>query len=468
MIGKLFIIGTVFLLGSFGGGAFWLKKNYDSGKLQEKIIERALPTLKNSPMSMDIFRGALGMDKPRTYLVLLLNNTELRPGGGFIGAYAVARVDRGRPTILKVEGSEIIDNAAKAATTTPPPELAKYLGLKNWQFRDSNWSPDFPTDARRALEFYSKEGGLLADEVSGVIAATPDVFEEILGVIGPIKVGGIEFTRDNFTETLEYEVEYGFEKRGLEFHERKNLLGDLSSALLPRLFGSVLTHWGDYLKIILTMLDQKHIMLYSTLADEQTDILKQNWGGKMKESAGDYLLWADANLGALKTDVVIARSLSYSIAPSSSRFIATASMRYHHTGGITWRTSRYRDYARIFVPKGSKLVGSTGADDRVDEGDEGGRHWFGAFFSLNPGGEAELAFTYLLPENIKKDIEGRAYSLNVQKQPGTDRIRLTLELRFDKPLKGAAPAETPEKFGDDLYQMVSDLKTDREFNVNFH
>lgn len=464
---RILITIAVLFFSAFASGFFLLNQNYQSGRLQEKIIEIAFPNLQKSSAAMSVFQNALGMKNPRTYLILFLNNTELRPGGGFIGSYAVARFDHGKPSILKVEGTEIIDNNAASVGATPPLPLAKYLGLKNWQFRDSNWSPDFPTGAKKALEFYKAEHGLMADDISGVIAVTPNIFEEILKLVGPIKADGITFTSDNFTETLEYEVEYGFEKRGVKFSDRKQLLGDVWQTLWPRLAGSFWTHWSDYVKLFPTLLNQKQIMLYSTAADEESKILEQDWGGEMKSGAGDYLLWTDANLGSLKTDVVISRSFSYSIAPSSSDLIATARMRYKHAGGFTWRTSRYRDYVRVFVPSGSHLLASAGNNDSVDEGDESGRHWFGVFISVSPGSNGELSFTYTLPKNIIDDIKNGGYHLYVQKQPGTDSIRLTLELKFDKNLTGAAPAKSSEKFGGNLYQTTTDLKEDREFKVNF-
>ncbi|EKD67135.1 MAG: hypothetical protein ACD_48C00584G0002, partial [uncultured bacterium] len=43
----------------------------------------------------DLVPVFLGFSEPQTYLIEFLNNTEMRPGGGFIGSYAVVSVDRG-------------------------------------------------------------------------------------------------------------------------------------------------------------------------------------------------------------------------------------------------------------------------------------------------------------------------------------------------------------------------------------
>jgi hypothetical protein len=445
----------------------WLRNSYDRGNLQEAIIENALPEGSQTPTTTMLIQRALGMAGSRTYLVLFLNNTELRPGGGFIGSYAVVRFTNGKPEILKVEGTESLDNLAPNVGATPTPPLAKYLGIKTWQFRDSNWSPDFRVNARLAMDLYKRENGVEADNISGVIGLTPNLFEEILKITGPVTVDGIQFTSDNFTEKLEYEVEYGYSKRGQTFSERKQLLKDLTYALLPRLITSSFTHWNDFKQLAPKMLDQKYVMLYSTIGDEKDYLASEGWDGAMQKiNEGDYLLWADANLGSLKTDVVVQRSLSYGITRTATATIATASMKYNHAGGFTWRTTRYRDYVRIFVPNGSKLIGVSGATEaKGDEGDENGYHWFGAYVVVEPEHQAQLTFTYKLPGTIANQIDLGSYSLLVQKQPGTENIRLTLQLKFDKNLTHADPGETPQKFGDKEYDMVTDLSLDRQFSI---
>ncbi len=228
----------------------------------------------------------------------------------------------------------------------------------------------------------------------------------------------------------------------------------------------MLVHWSDYARLVKNLLDEKHILLYSIIPAEEGIIQSAGWGGAMKSSIGDYLLWADANLGSLKTDVVISRTLSYSITTTATGTVATASMRYNHAGGFTWRTTRYRDYVRIFVPSGSRLIGVSGSSEQSDEGEENGRHWFGTFLTISPGHQGQLSFTYLLPENIYDEIREGNYHLSAQKQLGTDRVRLTLDLKFDKNLTGADPAEASEKFGDNLYEVATDLSVDREFSIN--
>ena len=146
----------------------------------------------------------LGFGQPRTFLVLFLNNTELRPGGGFIGVYAVVRADRGRTSVLKIEGTENIDNAAaKDKLPEPLPVMKDHLKVDRWYFRDANWSPDFAASARQALDLYRREGGTAAAEIDTVVGVTATVLEELMRLTGPVSVQGVGFAAGTVIEKLE-------------------------------------------------------------------------------------------------------------------------------------------------------------------------------------------------------------------------------------------------------------------------
>ena len=44
-------------------------------------------------------------------------------------------------------------------------------------------------------------------------------------------------------------------------------------------------------------------------------------------------------------------------------------------------------------------------------------------------------------------------------------LKSTLELDFSKKIISATPGENPNKYGDNRYDLLTDLKEDREFKV---
>ncbi|TSC84979.1 MAG: hypothetical protein G01um101413_363 [Parcubacteria group bacterium Gr01-1014_13] len=467
----LLVVGLV-------AGALTLRSWYRSGKLQSVVVEQVSKKITSNVNESNLIQKVLGFSQPQTYLILFLNNTEIRPGGGFIGAYGVVRVNKGMPEILKVEGTEILDNRSPQDFPSVPPEpLQKYLSIKRWGFRDSNWSPDFASSSIKGMDLFKKERGTAAEDITGVIGITPTLLEEVLKIGGPITVNGQVFTAENFTEKLEYEVEFGYADQGLHFDERKKVLADLTHALMARIRGDILKHWSQYWALSQRMLAEKHIIAYSTDPETQSVLLAKNWAGEMKQTSGDYLLWVDANLAALKTDKVMDRELSYSFAPTTSgRYIATVKMKYTNKGTFTKFTTRYRTYARVFLPAGSQFVSVLGSmkKDRttepgvVDQGVENGKQWFGTFTSIEPGKTGELVWQFYLSPTVVEKIKKNSYNLFVQKQAGTIASGLTLDLNFGKNISSAEPGEVKTDLGNQIYNYKTDLRLDRDFKVNLN
>ncbi len=480
MLKKIAIISIIVLF-LFGSSALAVYFWYRSGGLQKKIAEKidqrfASSTLLYSASSTTgLAQDLLGFNGAKTYLVLFLNNTEMRPGGGFIGTYAIIQMDKGTPNILKVEGTEVLDNySSRTFQSVPPYPLREYLGIKRWEFRDSNWSPDFASSTIKSLELYSKENGLLADKIDMVIGFTPTVIEELLKIIGPIKLHGIEFTASNFTEQLEYEVEYDYKKRGVKFDERKKITGELADILFKKVASNIFLNWSKYLDLTNKMIKEKQVLAYAVDEDIQKIITFKNFDGQIKDKKGDYIMWVDANLGALKTDAYISRQIFYNITPANGKFLATLKIKFIHSGSYDWRSTKYLDYARLYAPLGSKFVSVEGASVNVkitkellstNQGIEHNKQWYGAFLALPPERTGEITWQYYLPLEIVDQIKNGTYTLFVQKQLGVINSSLTLNLDFGKNIISAIPAEDKSKYGDTKYEYKGDLREDKEFII---
>ncbi len=417
----------------------------------------------------------LGFEKPKTILVLFLNNTELRPGGGFIGTYAVIEMNKGKTRVLKLEGTESIDNAAdKSLLPEPLPIMKEQLLVDRWFFRDSNWSPDFSESSKKALELYRLENGLAANKIDAVVGITTDVLEELLLLTGPVSVQEIEFNSENVTEKLEYEVEYAYKERGISFADRKRIIEPFMHEVLNRLAKKGIYNMKKYFSVLEKLASEKQILFYSPDQELHEIAKKIGWTNEIEEVDGDYLMWIDANLAALKTDHALERDLSYTIENKNEEYLAKAKMQYTHSGSFDWRTSRYRSYTRLFVPNGAKLNsiifdnGDTLKEfdmEDVDLGQELGKQWFGVFISIEPGERVSLEFNYSLPETVIYS-NGSLYKLFVQKQAGTKNPGLTLGLNFDKNILQTEPVESDHK-SDNSYSYQTDLRIDREFSIKF-
>lgn len=450
----------------FGFWSFWSKE----AVRKEAAISNLLKTTQELKEAVSLIPAFLGYDRPRTYLILFLNNAEIRPGGGFIGSYALIKLDKGRLISFETSGSENLDWEAPSDFKIEPPfPIKEYLRQPYWYFRDSNWSPDFLQSARTALWFYRFEGGREGSKIDGVIGLTPAVLAELLKITGPLTVNNKIYEAANVIEELQYQVEFGYKEEGKKRAERKVLIGDLGRALLDQLSSLSAFKWKDIYLLSLKMFKEKQLMVYSNDEATQAILVKQDWAGEVKKVSGDYLLVVDANLGSFKTDLKIKRSLHYQIIPVGDHWKGRVTILYQHLGQFDWKTTRYRTYTRIYAPAGSQLISSDGfvETDKIAKGtkpqaikalvgEELNKTVFGGFLFIEPGQSKTLTVEYDLPDFLISQIRNGSYTLFVQKQLGALAPQLTIDLNFGKKIKPG---------GESIFHQETDLGVDREVEI---
>lgn len=454
-------------------------------------LAQALPTLQQSlheavPL-IEVGVPLAGYPDPSNMLLVLQNPDELRPGGGFIGNVGILATSNGDIENLFMGDVYAVDQPATGKwKQTPPAPIQTYLGVTDWFLRDANWSPDFPTDADRMLDFYNGElsvaGAPNPQPPQGVLAVDPALFASLLKITGPISADGITFDANNFVDTLEYQVEIGFLKQGTPVDERKRIVADLGGQLVDKLRALPSSKWPDVINAVTQALTQKDILVYSRNPQLLSQLDALGWTGRAKGTNGDFLWVVDGNLGALKTDGVMDKHVTYKLdATDPNNPTATVTLTYDNTNSnISWRYTRYRSYTRIYVPDGATLISSSGAmkndlnvtggtfvPGTVDVSHELGKTVFGAFWSIEPGKTGSLSFTYRLPSTVFSSPATGTYHLDWPKQAGASNTKLTLDLSFGKTVQSASPPEDKSQWGDDKYEYQTDSLLDREFDVKF-
>lgn len=443
-------------------------------------LKEQLPTIKESLElaipAAEALPQIAGYPKEKAYLFLLQNNTEMRPTGGFIGTYGILKLKDGAISYFKTDNIYNLDNAVKdTLIETPPWPLQKYLNSKKWFMRDSNWSPDFPTAAQKAEWFYHQENGP-EKSIHGVIAVTLTFIQSLLELTGEIQVDGINFTSENFIDTLEYQVERGYYQQGISDADRKEVIGTLSSKLLDGILNLPSDRWPDLWATFQEDIKAKQILIY--LKDESIEqlVMEQGWGGEVKYVTGDYFLVVDSNMASLKSDPGVLRTIDYNLTENESGdLIGKINIHYDNQGAFDWKTTRYRTYTRVYVPKGSELIETSGAmeNDNLHGGKPGdtevieaeGKTQFGAFISIEPKEQGDLTFTYKLPAYVKEVVENNSYTLYAQKQSGTPAYILNTVLNFSSKIDSFSPIDNGALDGQNTLTFHTDLDQDREFSI---
>lgn len=463
---RFFVVSIISLLLIAGIVGFFLTR---SGSKQEFALSSLSVVSKVSkllPLEEDTKKEIAAVDKLsqavfkkdgvlRTYLVLLQNNHELRPGGGFLGQYAVVKIKDGEVVSTFVEDTNLLDQRINIKVTPPYP-LTRKLQLKRWEMRDSNFSPDFPTNAEKAKYFYRLAGG--GQKFDGVIAINASILDDALAISGPISASFETFdyinnkfvqrtTSETFNSTngvmlLEEVVEKKFlinESKDIEVpaelkQKRKNVMKVLANELVKRL--TTVENIPKAIELARQELTEKNIMLNFTDAELQSVVADVKWGGVVNTSwTDDYLMLVDANLGALKSDHYVKRSIDYLVDFTGEKPVATLTHHYNHTATRgDWRTSDYHTYLRAYVPKGSTLIERQLVSYPLTD-EAFGRTYFGVFVDAVMNKTTSGMIKYQLPDTIKPEN----YKLLIEKQSGVGTIPVTVTIKTkDKEIKQTA------------------------------
>jgi hypothetical protein len=394
-----------------------------------------------------------GFDRPRYFLVLLQNNTELRPTGGFIGSFAVVRVTSAKPEVLWIDDSYNIDRFAQGKMSEPAPEpFRTLLKVPQWYFRDANWDPNFPSSAAKAVDLFFQEIEYRPQKLptfafDGVIAVTPELISETIRILGPLRVEGVEYAADTFTEQLEERVEYDYQSFGEEKYERKQVLGLLAKDLREKVVSSGLSQKIALYQAVMRLLEEKHILVFSTDKDVQMFLTERGYGGEVQRTTEDqdYFFVIDANMGSLKTDAVMEREVEYSLASGGSSAKSVLLLRYINKGVVAdWKTKAYQSYTRVYLAPGVRdvTVGRRISSEQtppeeipfvVEE--ENGKVSIAFTVSVPLLGMKEYVISYIPPEKVQSRLKKGKYSLILQKQPGTKPSKLNVDIKIPPVVK---------------------------------
>ena len=454
-------------------------KEFEDRPMFPMIESVASPISDNLPKYQPIFEniavyGRLlpqlaGYNRQMNYLFLLENNDELRPAGGFIGTYGVIQMKDAEFIDFFTDNIYRLDWAVRDTLKIEPPDpIKEQLKQDYWFMRDANWWHDFPKSAQNVEWFYQQENGPIK-QIDGVVAITQTFIESLLDATGPITVEGVTYTRENFTDTLQYEVEKRYELLGLEEIERKGIVEVIAQEIINRIMSLPLSEWPNLYDIVGRNIKEKHMLLYMKDQSLQSQISKIGWTGEVYMGNADYLAVVDANLAALKTDSVMIRDFEYEMEEKKDGLYVNLLMTYENLGIFTWKTTRYRTYNRVYAPKGSQLISYRVGNNLIMPNDmdifeELGKQVFGYFFVIEPKRTLTVELKYKLPASVWQQLRTNNYTLVVQKQPGLDQAGLSVELNLLKPYKGHS--ENLEKRGQTL-RFIGELREDMEFRVDF-
>lgn len=409
-----------------------VKEGIELVDLTAELVENSKPLLEVTPY-------LLGSEEERTYMLIFQNDKELRPTGGFITGYSIAKVSKGKFEPVTSNDIYNLDNLYTPSVPAPEP-LRKYIKgpyliSSNYRLRDMNWSPDFS----EAMELFAKESEKAGiDGIDGIIAVDTQALVNVMYVLGVIQVPGYGGYSNDIVELCKcpqivYELEHFADLEGPivwsenepgkivyappNYDNRKKIIGPMMNTILSNILGLPAEKMPALFEAIARSILERHVLIY--MFDENVQKAAEDFGiaGVIKSYDGDYLHINDANLGGRKSNLYMTQEVQQDIDVAKDGTVEkTLTITYKNPEKYTgWLNSVLPNWVRIYVPEGSELIETQGLEDEPEPYQELGKTVFAGFFELRPLGVSKVIVKYRLPFKMKDD-----YFLYLQKQPGKD------------------------------------------------
>lgn len=412
-------------------------------------LKEQIPSLQQDVRLLQGLFGVLaqiaGATSAKTYLITLQNPNELRPTGGFMGQFAILKIQHG--VVEKLAIKSIYDADGQVRTKTEAPEGLDVIS-ENFSLRDANWSPDFASSANVLLDFFQETGDPRFD---GVVALTPALVTQILAVTGPITVADLEtpITEDNFIDEAQYEVA----EKNLE--REKSFFPNFSQSLFERLFALESPAWPQVLQAVTAGVMHKDLQVY--FVDQAHQQFSQNvaGAGQLPQGPGDRLSVVAANIGGGKTDSFIKESRELNIILGEDTVRHELTITRSDTRDVQFKDRDNRHYLRFYVPEGAHLVSAEGfdrdykellaypcsdcktseaspaqweADSNTRITQELGSTVFANWLTLKAGEEKRIRVVYDVPRNQMLSSNG-ALTISLWRQPGSSDIPTDISIQ---------------------------------------
>ena len=352
---------------------------------------------------LEILPDFVAVNGKRTYLVLLQNEMELRPGGGFIGSFMVVKFDKGKMS-FEIKDVYDVDGQLKGHVE-PPEEIKSYLGEAGWYLRDANWKADFEKSAKDVAWFYDQE---TKNKVDGVLSMNLATVKSILEVIGEIKVP--DFKEKINSNNLYEKAEYYSEKKFFPgSNQKSSFLGGVAKQLFEEMKAAKSNKRVRIVEAVLEMLERNEMQI-ALFDDKGAKMMTTlGWSGAMYEGRcqtdrcfADYLYIVEANLGVNKANYFVRRNIEENINVGLKSIERVLKIDYENTSTTrTQPAGDYKNYVRIYLP-GSVSVSEVAV---IDERNVKQIYTTDHLKIRQIGSKKEIGFLVTVPIREKRRVE---------------------------------------------------------------
>jgi hypothetical protein len=397
-------------------------------QFEKELIEYRKELAKTQKLN-PLLSQLLAKEDKRNYLIILQDNQEIRPTGGFIQAVASATLKRGQVIDDQIINVNEIDSQLSGKIDAPS-EVKTLLGEENLYLRDANWDPDFPSTANRISWFYKQT---VNKQVDGVIGINYFLVKELLKDWGELTVVNYEekITANNLFERLNYhaneekdqELEQNFQVSVLEtvLNKLKTLSKEETKTALNTLAKSLEN------KETLFVPSSEEIAPTFEALGWTGSIVQPNCPGEFNQATQcliDSVYQVEANVGINKVNPYVSRKVTHELSIKAEDKIShLRKISFNNKAKSKfWPLGTYKLYLRLyFTPEAKmntiKLDGKPISKDKIVSYLDHNKKVVGTLIEVPSDSKRQLIFNYTTPFQVnQKD----SYMFFDQNQPGVE------------------------------------------------
>lgn len=439
-------------------------------EIKEKLtqVEKSIETYEKFSPEVD---SILASGTEKKYLILFANNMEIRPGGGFIGSFAIIKVSD--YAIYDIRVYDVYDADGQLTTRIEPPyAISEYLNQPFWYLRDSAFEGDFATNLKEAENFLALEMG--ESDFDGGALITTTAVQYMLDAMDELYIPEYQdtITAGNFFLKTQLAAEKDFFPGSTQ---KKRFLSSVIDQMLVKISEA------DPQKLLTKIelaLNQKQIVAMSQDPDMQT-LLEQNlWTGSMidpgceekqeKNCISNYIYQLDANLGVNKVNYFIKRPTELETTINDEGDIINKFLVLYENNSPedAFPGGTYKNFVQTYLPPNSQILEIKIDGEKTEKFNESNFQYKKVEMMLNikPKQSALVEFTYKLPTKI---ISGDGiYQFIYQKQVGSPNYDFSYTLKIPKNIEITRNNLAPLAPNNEINYNTS-VSSDKVFLIEF-